>query len=90
MEVTQSKEPTQGAKADQKPEIDPAIIDELMKGYRRPEDMTGPGGIPGAANQTGLRADSWGRDDPLPWLRERASPAQGRGPEAQKSPQRDQ
>jgi hypothetical protein len=32
MEVTQSKEPTQGAKADQKPEIDPAIIDELMKG----------------------------------------------------------
>ena len=25
--------------------IDPAIIDELMKGYQRPEDMTGPGGI---------------------------------------------
>ena len=45
MEVTQSKEPTQKAKADQKPEIDPAIIDELMKGYQRPEDMTGPGGV---------------------------------------------
>jgi len=29
MEVIQSKEPIQGAKADQKPEIDPATIDEL-------------------------------------------------------------
>jgi putative transposase len=45
MEVTKSKEPTLGAKEEQKPEIDPAIIDELMKGYQRPEDMTGPGGI---------------------------------------------
>jgi putative transposase len=45
MEVTQSKEPIQGAKADQKPKIDSAIIDELMKDYQRPEDMTGPGGI---------------------------------------------
>ena len=45
MEVTKSKESTQGAKDEQKPEIDPAIIDELMKGYERPEDMTGPGGI---------------------------------------------
>jgi putative transposase len=45
MEVTKSKEPTQEAKEEQKPEIDPAIIDELMKGYQRPEDMTGPGGI---------------------------------------------
>ena len=45
MEVTQSKEPRQGAKADQTPKIDSAIIDELMKGYQRPEDMTGPGGI---------------------------------------------
>src|SRR6516225_9571022 len=26
-------------------ELDSAIIDELMKGYQRPEDMTGPGGI---------------------------------------------
>jgi hypothetical protein len=33
MEETRSKEPTQGAKANQKPQIDPAIIDELMKGY---------------------------------------------------------
>jgi len=45
MEVTKSKEPTQGAKEEQKPELDPAIIDELMKGYQRPEDMTGPRGI---------------------------------------------
>src|SRR5260370_4068442 len=28
-----------------KPEIDPAIIEELMKGYRRPEDLNGHGGI---------------------------------------------
>jgi putative transposase len=45
MEVTKSKEPAQGAKEEQKPELDPAIIDELMEGYQRPEDMTGPGGI---------------------------------------------
>jgi hypothetical protein len=45
MEVTKSKEPTQGAKEEQKPKLDSAIIDELMKGYQRPEDMTGPGGI---------------------------------------------
>jgi putative transposase len=45
MEVTKSKEPPQGAKEGQKPELDSAIIDELMKGYQRPEDMTGPGGI---------------------------------------------
>ena len=32
MEVTKSKEPTQGAKKEQKPELDPASIDELMKG----------------------------------------------------------
>ena len=45
MEVTKSKEPTLGAREEQKPELDSAIIDELMKGYQRPEDMTGPGGI---------------------------------------------
>jgi putative transposase len=45
MEVTKSKEPTQGAVEEQKPKLDSAIIDELMKGYQRPEDMTGPGGI---------------------------------------------
>ena len=45
MEVTKPKESTQGAKEEQKPELDSAIIDELMKGYQRPEDMTGPGGI---------------------------------------------
>jgi hypothetical protein len=36
MEVTKSKEPTQGA---QKPELDSAIIDELMKGYQRPKRL---------------------------------------------------
>jgi hypothetical protein len=45
MEVTKSKEPTQGRKDEQKPEIDPAIIDELMKDYQQTEDMTGPQGI---------------------------------------------
>ena len=45
MEVTKSKAPTQGAKEEQKPELDSAIIDELMKSYQGPEDMTGPGGI---------------------------------------------
>jgi putative transposase len=45
MEVTKSKEPAQGVKGEPKPEIDSAIIDELMKGYQRPEDMAGPGGI---------------------------------------------
>ena len=35
----------QGAKAGKKPEIDPAIIEELMKGYQQPEDMTGRGGV---------------------------------------------
>jgi transposase-like protein len=38
MEVKKSKEPTQGAKEEQKPELDSAIVDELMKGYQRPED----------------------------------------------------
>jgi putative transposase len=26
-------------------EIDPAIIEQLLKGYERPTDLTGPGGI---------------------------------------------
>jgi putative transposase len=43
--IERTREPTQEAKADQKPKIDPAIIDELMKGYQRSEDMTGPGKI---------------------------------------------
>jgi putative transposase len=41
-----NKEPEgQRAKEGKKPGIDPAIIDELMKGYERPEDLTGPGGV---------------------------------------------
>ena len=44
MEVT--KKEVQGeSKAVKRPEIDSAIIEELMKGYQRPSDLTGPGGI---------------------------------------------
>jgi putative transposase len=45
MEVTRPKEPKQGTKEANKPGIDPAIIEELLKDYQRPEDLTGPGGI---------------------------------------------
>jgi putative transposase len=45
MEVAKSKEPKQGTKESNKPGIDPAIIEELLKDYQRPEDLTGPGGI---------------------------------------------
>jgi transposase-like protein len=45
MEVTKSKEANQGPKETKKPGIDPAIIEELLKDYQRPEDLTGPGGI---------------------------------------------
>src|SRR5215831_6697088 len=45
MEVTKSKEPNQGTKGQEKAAIDPAIIEELLKDYQRPEDLTGPGGI---------------------------------------------
>jgi hypothetical protein len=54
MEVTKSKEPTHGAKGEQKPELDSAIIDELMKGYQRPEDNNRTWRDPGAINQAGL------------------------------------
>jgi putative transposase len=43
MEVTKKEQ--KEAKETEKAEIDPAIIEELMKGYQRPEDLTGPGGI---------------------------------------------
>jgi hypothetical protein len=45
MEVTKNKEQAPQGQEGKKPEIDPAIIEELMKGYQRPEDLTGPGGI---------------------------------------------
>jgi putative transposase len=45
MEVTKKKEQEAPGQEGKKPEIDPAIIEELMKGYQRPEDLTGPGGI---------------------------------------------
>lgn len=39
------KEQEEQREEGKRPVIDPAIIDELMKGYERPEDLTGPGGI---------------------------------------------
>src|ERR1700721_739265 len=44
MEVTK-KEVAGESKEVKRPEIDSAIIEELMKGYQRPSDLTGPGGI---------------------------------------------
>jgi putative transposase len=44
MEVTK-KEVRAESKEVKRPEIDPAIIEELLKGYERPTDLTGPGGI---------------------------------------------
>src|ERR1700730_17635072 len=44
MEVTK-KEVAVESKEVKRPEIDSAIIEELMKGYQRPSDLTGPGGI---------------------------------------------
>src|ERR1700760_4824466 len=45
MEVTKKKEQEAQGQEGKKPGIDRAIIEELMKGYERPEDLTGPGGI---------------------------------------------
>jgi transposase-like protein len=45
MEVTNKKEQAEQSQEGKKPGIDPAIIEELMKDYQRPEDLTGPGGI---------------------------------------------
>jgi putative transposase len=45
MQVTNKKEREEQGQEGKKPEIGPAIIEELMKGYQRPEDLTGPGGI---------------------------------------------
>src|SRR5258708_6344061 len=45
MEVTKKKEQKEQGQEGKKPGIDPAIIEELMKDYQRPEDLTGAGGI---------------------------------------------
>jgi putative transposase len=45
MEVTKKKERDEDAQEGKTPGIDPAIIEELMKSYQRPEALTGPGGI---------------------------------------------
>jgi hypothetical protein len=43
--VTKEKGVRRAGPGRQKPEIEPAIIEELMKSYQRQEDLTGPGGI---------------------------------------------
>ena len=45
MEVTKNKEQAGQSPEGKRPEIDPAIVEQLMKDYQRPEDLTGPGGI---------------------------------------------
>ena len=45
MEVTKKKEPEAQEQADKKPEIDSALLDELIKQYERPEQAAGPGGL---------------------------------------------
>jgi putative transposase len=45
MEVTTKAQKGAAVDAGRRPDIDPAIIEQLMKGYQRPEDLTGPGGI---------------------------------------------
>ncbi len=45
MGVTTDKEQEGQGREGKKPEIAAAVIEELMKDYRRPEDLTGPGGI---------------------------------------------
>ena len=44
MEVTKKEVPGE-SKEVKRPEIDSAIIEELLKSYERPTDLTGPGGI---------------------------------------------
>jgi putative transposase len=44
MEVTKKEERGEN-KEIKRPQIDSAIIEELMKGYEQPADLTGPGGI---------------------------------------------
>src|SRR5258708_1548389 len=45
MEVTKKKERAGQGQDGKQQEIDPALIEELMKDYQRPEDLLGPGGI---------------------------------------------
>jgi hypothetical protein len=48
MEVTKKEEQRESKEVNKevkRPKIDSAIIEELMKGYEQPSDLTGPGGI---------------------------------------------
>lgn len=45
MGVTTDKEQEGQGREGKKSVIAAAVIEELMKDYRRPEDLTGPGGI---------------------------------------------
>jgi putative transposase len=70
MEVSKKKEREEQGQEGKKPEIDPAIIEELMKGYQRPEDLTGAGGIMEQLSKRLYERVAWSRDDPLSGLRE--------------------
>jgi hypothetical protein len=69
MEVTKKKEREESGQEGKKAKIDPAIIEELLKGYERPEDLRGPGGIMEELTQAALRASTWSGDEPLFGLR---------------------
>ena len=43
--MTKKKEQEAQGQEGKKPGIDPALIEELMEGYQKPEDLTGPGEI---------------------------------------------
>ena len=59
MEVTK-KEAQAESKEVKRPEIDSAIIEELLKGYERPTDLTGPGGIIEELHKRTLRTGAGG------------------------------
>jgi len=61
MEVTKKKEREEEGQDGKKPGIDPAIIEELMKDYQRPEDLTGAGGILEQLHTSGSTSECSGR-----------------------------
>jgi hypothetical protein len=59
MEVTKKEEQRENKEV-KRPEIDPAIIEELMKGYEQPSDLTGTWRDHGRAPQAALRTSARG------------------------------
>jgi len=87
MEVTKKKEREEQGQEGKKPGIDPAIIEELMKDYQRPEDLTGPGGILEELHKRLYKRVLGAGANPLPGLRERRSTEARRRSAAGKPPQ---